>query len=296
MARSPRSLYLFIYVAFGIACICHATSLRNVSAVLKPRSISAIPDFRWPNGEVIYCFEKTKGDALEKLFNAGWAIWERKAGFFIKRRKLASCDEERHIRGAVLHVLETNTSPSCTVGMRQKCQLKFNPNFKGASKDLPVTMAHELGHAFGLFHEHQKPGAGKHIRFNCENLSDYDKIKKKEPQQIGELCSERARGENAGFSASHLLPLVDMDARWYKLDDPGDDNSPDYIDWKSIMIYGSKFGGKKVVTGFKWARQPVMTRSDGSLIEANTEPSDRDIRQLQWLYNAPIEKELEPII
>lgn len=42
-----------------------------------------------------------------------------------------------------------------------------------------LTMTHELGHAIGLAHEHQRPDRDDWITFHCENLEGYDEAKSK---------------------------------------------------------------------------------------------------------------------
>lgn len=43
--------------------------------------------------------------------------------------------------------------------------------------ELAAAIAHELGHVFGLFHEHQRPDAADHLTFHCENLFGFATVK-----------------------------------------------------------------------------------------------------------------------
>lgn len=40
-------------------------------------------------------------------------------------------------------------------------------------------MAHELGHAIGIQHEHQGPDRDSFVRFNCRKLEGYREAKEK---------------------------------------------------------------------------------------------------------------------
>ena len=74
-----------------------------------------------------------------------------------------------------------------------------------------IVLAHELGHAIGLDHEHARPDAAQWIGFHCGNLPDYDQIKAKIAQSksgdtIEEACKSRNMAIKYGFSAFAYLP------------------------------------------------------------------------------------------
>jgi hypothetical protein len=49
-----------------------------------------------------------------------------------------------------------------------------NPNLDPAWN---TDTAHEMGHVFGLEHEHQRWNRDQHVYFNCEGLAGYDRVK-----------------------------------------------------------------------------------------------------------------------
>jgi hypothetical protein len=166
-------------------------------------------------------------------------------------------------------------------------------------------IAHELGHAWGMYHEHQNPyfwpttykGKGgttfSAINWVCENLADYETTITKINDAIAsypsgadlgeivwgknreEICYKRDIAANWGFSAQDYLPLTSIDA--YKVGTQDGDN----IDWDSIMIYPTGAGAKRDSSG---NRLPTLTKPNGDDIEPNLYPSQKDIQGLMALY------------
>ncbi|EEP80033.1 predicted protein [Uncinocarpus reesii 1704] len=293
MRSGSKILYLFIYILAEILCVCEAASASiNEPAEIMPRAGSWTRR-RWRNGLMKYCFDvqnPAKRKELEEIFDDGWAVWAEHQGFPLRRQKLANCPDTVGERKDTLVVKLTDSSPTTTVGNNGEAEMKFNVDFKGADKNIVHTMVHELGHAFGLIHEHQKPGAEKHITFKCENLADYDTIKKKYPGSINSLCRNLNGAVSAEFTASNFIPYNGDYRSGVVLEHGANIDAADYIDWRSIMIYGSDFGAKRGLMGLK---KKVITKTDGSEIKPNGDPSARDVAFLIWWYSQPDEDDMD---
>lgn len=56
----------------------------------------------------------------------------------------------------------------------------LDPQDRRGTEPLAVqAMMHELGHAIGLQHEHQRQDRGQYLEFHCENLDGYEQAKRK---------------------------------------------------------------------------------------------------------------------
>ena len=68
------------------------------------------------------------------------------------------------------------------LGEHRRHTLKFCHLAPGKEKEetpmAVVAMMHELGHAVGLTHEHQRADRDKYLHFRCQNLQGYDEAVK----------------------------------------------------------------------------------------------------------------------
>lgn len=95
-------------------------------------------------------------------------------------------------------------------------------------------VAHKLGHAFGLLHEHQRPDRNDHVDYNCKMLIGYDAAlirAIKDGHTPLELCNKAIVANKYGFAASQFTKDGDL------ID--GATASKDY-DIRSIMHYTSR--------------------------------------------------------
>jgi len=185
---------------------------------------------------------------------------------------------------------------------------KANPKYEGPTLELDQGMtvaglqpesifAHEIGHVWGLFHEHQNPAFwpkryqqqyqfdgkvfGEELgSFNCKAINGYadaeararaaaNPAKGSADAEAASICVEFWQAVEYKFAGYDFLPRPGVVAE----DMTSMAQTVDNVDWESIMLYSSLHGGDL-----------VLTKPDGDLIIPYSKPSELDVQGIQKLY------------
>lgn len=227
---------------------------------------------RWPDGVLRYTIEDEDKD-LAEVFEEAWLQWDERIS--VTKDKIDWDPNGFH--GDLLVVSrsekETKTTVGYLVNPHDEQKLKFNLNHPGGHGNSISNMIHEIGHALGLYHEHQRPDADHNIKVKCSNLADYQDVKKRVGGRMGQLCQDVLQAKRENFSAGDILPYPEQ-ATWAAYGG---------FDWESIMMYCSEFGAKRKFLSEKKKR--VMKKKDSNeAFVANNRPSGGDVECVNNLY------------
>ncbi|KAK3686928.1 hypothetical protein LTR37_019326 [Vermiconidia calcicola] len=150
-------------------------------------------------------------------------------------------------------------------------------------------MAHGLGHAIGLQHEHQRPDRDQFIKFQCENLPGYAQVKEKVAADDEDIVlslaadiDERMEIVCGGYRAAYFWPLLTAYAKADRLafdfgrpeGTVGDlyESGVSLFDFNSIMHYGSDYPDNDLRTAI-FLRKP---QTEGYPLRAFWQGGDPD--------------------
>ncbi|EMD86345.1 hypothetical protein COCC4DRAFT_71263 [Bipolaris maydis ATCC 48331] len=283
------------------------TGSRRSTNTIKKRYVTINPgtansdDRLWPNGKITYCFESkaTKELFFEDLLEAR-KLWENSglgSGFDWEEKDESYCNNNANRPNFLL--ITKSDGLSCTVGIPPLNKMSGDPENRGplmrltadldiGKQNLVANFAHQMGHAWGLHHEHQNPAfwssdyaaAGGNVfgasNFKCQNLKDYASVAATlTADQMKKACTSRAFAKAHRFSAAEYLPFADSTA--YRAS-----KSVTEPDWDSIMIYDSGMGS-------------VLTKPNGDQIKQVLAPSQRDVEGLKLLYGISPKSKFNPL-
>ncbi|KXJ88346.1 hypothetical protein Micbo1qcDRAFT_214179 [Microdochium bolleyi] len=304
------------------------------------------PTYLWPDKTITFCYDSTNSrDKIQEGLNTAITMWVA-AGLsaqvykYIQLPDIGSACTNNKNRDKILVVSHNDDGVHATSPGRRPLDAR-HPEFKGPSMKLSqredvgqlnrvANWAHELGHAWGLFHEHQNPyfwgfPYGVHSdnilagnvfgdRFDCAALKDHARVMAAIDAKHGsdgkaaqikiDVCTNHGAAEEWGFSAHDWLPIkADIT---YTQGIPAVDADYDDVDWDSIMMYPSGAGGigtARPPSGPSESpsdydqRRPVLLRNDGGSIHTNAIPSVGDVAGIRNLYEGNFANEKgEPYI
>lgn len=257
----------------------------------------------WPDATIKYCFENDVAKQrllydLEAARDLWYASGLPEEKFKLVEVSQAECQSNR--ANVLLISYNSQGTLATTPGLQPLDAT--NPNSRGPTMRLSDSTsvgmlevipnyAHEMGHAWGLLHEHQNPyfwtqpyvgNFAQIFDFNCQNLKDYAEVfgRNTDPTDQRELCTDREFASNRKFSASEYLPYRAnvIGPRPFMATDAD-------VDWESIMLYPSGAGALGTASPGNDQRLPILVRhSDGSPIGINLKPSLKDVEALKTLY------------
>lgn len=234
---------------------------RSIDKRLLIRTLSLMQ--RWPNNEIRYCFA-TKDDKLALFSNLKTAInrwWEMgldQANFKWTEVDENECESrrssilliKRQPPGTGAHVTTTGFVPADPSVGNFGPLMELDDGEWGGYDTKVGSFAHEIGHAWGLFHEHQNPNfwrpedgfdqgnQGKvfgNDNFHCENIIGYETKLAAAQAQFGQengkrICKNGVWARLMEFEAQAFLPMSTDEVYSLGGHEFGD------VDWSSIMV------------------------------------------------------------
>ncbi|KAJ4002797.1 hypothetical protein NW752_009452 [Fusarium irregulare] len=287
-----------------------ASHLSHTSHGKRAISIQPSDDVRavrlWPEKTLNYAYANREAEKkLSPILYQARQYWNLLAinGFKYNEISLRKCKLYRD-ECLVIHY-NNRGKLACTVGLPPADkkigyygpEMHLSDDATKGNLDVSLNAAHELGHAWGLYHVHQNPPhwnidqqnyywpvkpnrPGDRFSpdtFHCENLEDYERTfaSLTREEDKGRICSSQALADQHQFSAMEWLPRKNEGKSADEMFDP-----------ESLMLYPSVAGGKGDVVGKEDGRQPILTYLDGKLIPFRKGPSQADIKKLLTIYGS----------
>jgi hypothetical protein len=272
---------------------------------------------RWPEKTITYAFSTTAAEEkLDRIIEDAKKLWNQLKvnGFDYKKLDMKKCKARRS--ECLVIYYNDQGKLSTTVALRPLDKTFEGPYMHLSDKvdvgnlDAVINAAHELGHAWGLWHEHQArkwwgqsdidEGWGGYLDgnifmtedYHCDRLKDYEEalermakgkgLKSKEElseSQVKELCRNQDTAKDYDFTGLEWMPLRQNGM------DPDPEFDPD-----SLMLYPSGAGAKGEVIPGGDGKDPedkrlaVLTYPGGKPMPSKKGPSGMDIEKLLKLY------------
>ncbi|KAL4890693.1 hypothetical protein BDV59DRAFT_204169 [Aspergillus ambiguus] len=299
MANHNPLVAFILYILFILATVViaghpfweqHATPFSLNYVRMAPSEFQQV----WPNTRVPYCYTNHRVreylDLYIKFAMGAWYAAGLPSHFVMEEISREEC--LRHRKTSLEIGMSANAGWYSSTGMSTALGEAGPIMMLGMTRpdlfafNLP-SVIHEIGHVWGLFHEHQDPtlwrGDYSPFEFHCPNLAQFaEKTAGLSYEQIwGQdgICVNQWSAANSHFTAINFLPLP-----WANTISPREDLAgADQVDWKSVMLYeSSSFAVDEGRTGlFSYTR-----KAGPPYIEKNNVPSTWDVLGIKRMYGS----------
>ncbi|KAJ4346328.1 uncharacterized protein N0V89_010257 [Didymosphaeria variabile] len=185
----------------------------------------------WPNRKIRYCYDDKDPDAVVRGLChqaiEAWAVLRDQHGFSYEEVTDAECESQRKTVLRIYYNSEGRLASTLGIPPINEAANRKDPenaiegplshlsDMEGIGQDdITANVAHELGHVWGLYHEHQNPHYWKVTsgdvgwsfptktdadvrfqtnKFNCQNLKDYDVARARVQEKIDKMVEEIAK-------------------------------------------------------------------------------------------------------
>ncbi|PSN74024.1 hypothetical protein BS50DRAFT_615004 [Corynespora cassiicola Philippines] len=149
--------------------------------------------------------------------------------------------------------------------------------------DTVATIAHEMGHLFGLGHEHQRPDRDRYVSFNCTKLPDYPSMEASlarlnDGVSMERLCEDSEISRRYEFSVGQYVKEDPLSVAYRHLWDMD-------FDFDSIMIYSSEQLRNRNSDPDDWSSYPIMRWSNETSEQLLENCPRNDVRLIERPYN-----------
>ncbi|KAF5677568.1 zinc-dependent metalloprotease [Fusarium heterosporum] len=267
---------------------------------------------RWPDKTITYAYvDKEAEQKLSVILQGAMTIWQDldQHGFLYDKIEMKAC-KRRRTECLVIHYNDQGRLRT-TVGIQvvEKGNPYVGPTMHLSDREdvgnlnANINAAHELGHAWGLYHEHQNDKlwglsdltnnpapyllTGDTFAtedYHCDNLKGYEdahakmqtaREEGKETAPLTSLCYYSSVAQRYDFDAVDWMPQDSGEMSWDGTFDPD-----------SLMLYPSGAGGKGDAAPGRDNRLPILTYPDGKRIPLRRGPSTGDTKKLIELYGS----------